>query len=328
MPNRAISDELAEQILVKYINKEYSSKDLSEEFKFNKTTILQLVRLRSPYHNLPISEELKNKVTEIDPIKLGKELAVKNHDQTSRKSEFRLKRLNRGEKFIKSIETGLSVDQVAAKFKTSNHTVRKCVREVDTNYFSNEQYRSKVYNDHPGYSKEFVKLKGEELFGAGRYNYSNSNCTKSTDIIEIGCNNCGGTFNKKAAEHITGKGRGCGNCNSSKGETTIRQILSKRNISFKEQKTFPTCVYKSKLRFDFFLKELNILIEFQGEQHFKPVKFFGGQQGFENRVTRDLIKYNWAQSSMCDIYYIEHDEDINKRMEEILTLIPAKGDLI
>ena len=55
---------------------------------------------------------------------------------------------------------------------------------------------------------------------------------------------------------------------SSKGEKIIRDILLKNNIDFEEQKTFETCRFlntKAKARFDFYLPNDNLLIEYDGE---------------------------------------------------------------
>ena len=45
-----------------------------------------------------------------------------------------------------------------------------------------------------------------------------------------------------------------------------------------------------KLVLDVYIPSLNVAIEFQGEQHFKPVDWFGGQEAFEKGVERDLRK--------------------------------------
>lgn len=65
-------------------------------------------------------------------------------------------------------------------------------------------------------------------------------------------------------------GYGCPVCKvSSIGESLVRDFLLKNNIIFEEQKTFPGCRDQLPLRFDFFLPKYNLVIEVQGEQHYR-----------------------------------------------------------
>lgn len=85
--------------------------------------------------------------------------------------------------------------------------------------------------------------------------------------------------------------QGCPNCNLSKGEARIRKFLTDYNISFVQQKLFEDCVYKDKLRFDFYLQDYNMCIEFDGQQHFEPVDFANkGTKWAENLFTHNQIK--------------------------------------
>ena len=53
----------------------------------------------------------------------------------------------------------------------------------------------------------------------------------------------------------------------SKGEDKVKNILDNARITYVREKTFPS-LRNGKLRFDFYLPELGILIEVDGEQHF------------------------------------------------------------
>ena len=39
---------------------------------------------------------------------------------------------------------------------------------------------------------------------------------------------------------------------------------------------------------------MDILIEFDGIQHFKPVKFFGGEKEYNDVIERDICKNKWC----------------------------------
>ena len=48
-------------------------------------------------------------------------------------------------------------------------------------------------------------------------------------------------------------------------------------------------------RFDFYLPNINTCIEYDGEQHFLPVEYFGGEDAFNRQVTYDNIKNEWCK---------------------------------
>lgn len=96
----------------------------------------------------------------------------------------------------------------------------------------------------------------------------------------------------------------------SKGEEKIKLILNKNKINFIEQHTYDDCKYKYKLPFDFFLPEFNLLIEYDGIQHFYPIDYFGGKDGFEYRLLCDKIKDDYTQKNKISLFrisYLDYD---------------------
>ena len=74
---------------------------------------------------------------------------------------------------------------------------------------------------------------------------------------------------------------------------------------------------KKLLRFDFFLRNFNILIEYDGEQHFKANPFWGGDKAFQALVENDRRKDVWAKENGFQLIRISfRDED---KIEEVLT---------
>ena len=49
------------------------------------------------------------------------------------------------------------------------------------------------------------------------------------------------------------------------------------------------------LEYDYYLTDHNVVIEYDGEQHYKPVKCFGGKEGFERRKRYDAIKNQYCR---------------------------------
>lgn len=70
------------------------------------------------------------------------------------------------------------------------------------------------------------------------------------------------------------------------GEEKVKATLDKLGIAYVREKR----IGNTKQRFDFYLTDLNISIEYQGKQHFEPVKKFGGYKGLYATQERDARK--------------------------------------
>jgi len=109
---------------------------------------------------------------------------------------------------------------------------------------------------------------------------------------------------------------GCPKCNESKGEKKIGKWFKNNKIEFHSQYKFNDCKNKRKLPFDFFLPKYNILIEYQGRQHYQSVDFFGGEEEFIKRQKLDKIKEKYAKDNNIKLIIISHWEKDN--IEQIL----------
>jgi hypothetical protein len=94
------------------------------------------------------------------------------------------------------------------------------------------------------------------------------------------------------------RGKWCPICKESHGERKIRNWLESKNISFIRQHSFKDCYGISKkkkpLIFDFYLPEYNICIEYDGEQHFRPIMKFGNVDGYQKCQYNDKIKTEYC----------------------------------
>ena len=84
---------------------------------------------------------------------------------------------------------------------------------------------------------------------------------------------------------------------SSKGEAAIAKFLDDHKIEYIWQKIFKECKDKRPLPFDFYFvhNDIEYLIEYQGEQHYKVVEHWGGEDGLKLRQEHDTIKRNFAK---------------------------------
>lgn len=101
---------------------------------------------------------------------------------------------------------------------------------------------------------------------------------------------CGNTFNVRISDIIQKKSS-CPYCSQSVGEQQVASYLRNKNIEFMINKKFDDLKNKRLLSYDFYLPKLNVLIEFQGEQHFVP-KTFGGITVQEAKKRLELQKYH------------------------------------
>ena len=111
----------------------------------------------------------------------------------------------------------------------------------------------------------------------------------------------------------------CPICNSSNGEQRISYILNNLGITYKIQYRFSDCKGDNKtLPFDFYIEDKNILIEYDGIQHFEPIDFFGGKEGFEKQQKYDNIKNQYCKDNNIKLIRIPYFEfsNIEKLLKE------------
>lgn len=127
------------------------------------------------------------------------------------------------------------------------------------------------------------------------------------------CPWCNNLFNSDIYNVNSGHTSSCG-CIKSKGENKIANILFQNNIHYSIQKTFDDCLSINgiQLRFDFYLIDLNILIEYDGEQHFKyRENGYFNYKKFKEIQERDNIKNNYCLIKNIKLIRIPYT-DFNK----------------
>lgn len=138
----------------------------------------------------------------------------------------------------------------------------------------------------------------------------------SSTYIDVECTICHYEWEMKPANIQSGNG--CPKCRRSLGELRIEKFLIDNNINFNAQKTYSGLVgiKGNLLSYDFYLPQYNLLTEFQGEQHERPIEFFGGEERFQIQQEHDKRKRNYAKLhniNLLEIWYYDIDQ-----IEEIL----------
>lgn len=132
------------------------------------------------------------------------------------------------------------------------------------------------------------------------------------------CPECGKEFLTSFGAFIKHHGQCCPECSASesRGEREIRHVLENNYIDFKQEYSFVDCRDKNPLPFDFYLPNYNILIEYQGVQHYDVIERFGGLKGFILRQKHDKIKLEYCLLSGITLITIPYWEFNN--IEQIL----------
>lgn len=112
------------------------------------------------------------------------------------------------------------------------------------------------------------------------------------------CPSCNNVFKAEFNSVIRGNW-GCTNINCirskiSKGEFYIKKYLDSKNIKYEPQKKFKDLKDKTYLSYDFYLPDYNILIEYQGKQHFESIRWGSTHTNYEKQLYHDNLKKYYA----------------------------------
>ena len=130
------------------------------------------------------------------------------------------------------------------------------------------------------------------------------NYTGNKTPVHIKCKKHG-SFYQRPDAHIIG--HGCPVCRSSKGELKIFHYLTNKKVKFTREYS----IGKSKYRYDFYLPDYNLLIEYHGIQHYILVELWGGEKGLWERRFADRCKRSLARRNGYSMLTIPYTKFIN-----------------
>lgn len=146
----------------------------------------------------------------------------------------------------------------------------------------------------------------------------------STPTFYCKCLVCGKEFECPSATFFYGK-TSCDDCSNlySHYSIIIENWLKNHRCIYEREKRFKDCVYKMPLSFDFYLPEINLLIEVDGEGHFYPVHFKGisDEEAIENfnlTKIRDKIKDEYAKDNKISLLRISYKDIKSGKYQSIL----------
>jgi hypothetical protein len=128
---------------------------------------------------------------------------------------------------------------------------------------------------------------------------------------------CGNIYEIRPTDFISHHER-CPYCNISNGELIINKLLKVLGIKYEYQKTFDDLRDDKLLSYDFFIPDQNILIEYQGIQHYQPVDHFGGDTKFEIQQKHDKMKAEYAKDNGYNLIAVPYTEDNLSKIKKYL----------
>lgn len=254
-----------------------------------------------------------------------------------------------------------SFNDVINAFKKTNYTLLSTADEYKNSATNNIKYVCQLHSDkgiqtislghllsgrgcyYCGREKtetaHMINLKNNEdiikLCESKGFNYIGARREKSKIYIQYICKNHpeAGVQEMQKTNMNRNFIKGCPYCfdkkNSkfSKGEKCIMKYLDEHSIKYIPQYTFLNCKDNCLLPFDFYLPDLNKIIEFDGQHHYYPVNFNGISDNealfcHEQTVLHDQIKNTYCKNNNIDILRIPYYErnDIDNILNNFLTI--------
>lgn len=175
-------------------------------------------------------------------------------------------------------------------------------------------------------SKETKRIKKENLFFK-KYDYLNLSKFTYSGLNSKSIVICPEHGEYKISPAEIKRGNICPQCikqygntgHSSAGEIKIINYLNSNKINFVREVGFFDCKDKKQLPFDFYIKDYNLLLEFNGKQHYEPVKHFGGMKALKLQQEHDLIKKEYALQNNYNYFVIPYWEDVKKTLDKYFT---------
>lgn len=170
-------------------------------------------------------------------------------------------------------------------------------------------------------NQEFIRK--AKLVHGDKYDYAQSvyginNKEKVVIICPIH-----GDFEQTPNIHL--RGHGCPKCNlktQDKIFKKLKELFPTEEILFEVGKDIVSWLENQ--RIDIYFPKYNIAIEYNGEQHYIPIKYFGGELQFEIQQYRDELKRKKCSENNCTLFEVKYnysEEDFNNLIININNVI-------
>ena len=247
--------------------------------------------------------------------------------------------------------SGSGCPKCSGKFMDREYFIEKSVKIHDNKYdYSKVEYkknsepvciicpehgefwqRPSVHLEGRGCPKCGVKknisslIKGKERFvnealivHGNKYDYSKVCYVNARTKVCIICPEHG-EFWQTPYKHVIGQG--CPMCKQSHLEREVYNELKRLGIVFEQEKSFK---WLGRQRVDFFVPSLNLCIECQGTQHYRPEDFANkgkewARKSFHENVERDRKKRKACKDNNVFLEYISYKDCVHDKIGDIIT---------
>lgn len=149
------------------------------------------------------------------------------------------------------------------------------------------------------------------------------------------CNRCGYIIDKTVENILWRKGDYGGgltcDCKiietgygASSGEIRVMRYLREHGITYQREVRFNSCKRERPLPFDFIAYDAQgnptHAVEFNGEQHYDSIEWFGGECYFEKLKESEKIKQDWCKEHGIPLLIIKYDSDVETELTRFFLL--------
>lgn len=125
------------------------------------------------------------------------------------------------------------------------------------------------------------------------------------DNVHCKCKECGAEWYASYDNLTKSKNpTGCPRCSDSRGEKRIHEILECWGYTFTPQKRFQDLRDINLLPFDVYLDDFNVIIEFDGIQHYEPIEFGGISKEKAVELHNIIKKHDNIKNKYCEEHNI------------------------
>lgn len=135
------------------------------------------------------------------------------------------------------------------------------------------------------------------------------------------CGKCKKEFVALPAKIFNGHTTSCGCTKQSSGERYIENLLIELKANYTYDYVIKDCKNIHPLRFDFYMPDLKVAIEYNGLQHYQPVDYFGGEEQFKLQQKLDNQKREYCLDkniSLLELPYTLSNDEIKSKIINII----------
>jgi uncharacterized protein YkuJ len=94
----------------------------------------------------------------------------------------------------------------------------------------------------------------------------------------------------------------------------IRKEFKNYNVIYQHRPFFLKSSFGGQMSYDVYIPKLKLAFEYQGQQHFEPVDFFGGEESFQLTQIRDREKQKLSKTNGVKLVYVNYWEELTRNL--------------